>query len=407
MRGDECAKFIVVMHDMKQQLFDYVNSQRQNMLALLEKLVLIQSGSYNKPGVDQVVHRIQDVLTADDIPAREIPQEHYGAILLASSRAAGEKHNILLIGHTDTVFPQNTTFNWWREDYEKAYGPGVIDMKGGLVAGIYALKALKHVGLLDRIPIRFIFNPDEEIGSPCSKDIIAAEARTSAMAFVLECGGLDGQVVTGRKGYIGVKLEAFGKAGHAAFITENKASAIVALARKILALESLNGQFDGVTVNVGRISGGIGSNTVPEYAVADVDIRFSTAAGAEFFEEQRSVLARQTDVPGTSTKIEVIRSRPPMEQSEGNRTLFRMVAEQARELHVPIQEEFRQGVSDANTVALEGVPVLDGLGPIGSLDHSDQEFMITESLFQRTQLLAWSLLEGWQRYQTGTLFPLE
>ncbi|GAK54865.1 peptidase M20 [Candidatus Vecturithrix granuli] len=389
---------------MKQQLFDYINTQRRHMLTLLEKLVLIQSGSYNKPGVDQVVRLIQDVLAADDIAVREIPQENYGAILIASSRAAGEKNNILLIGHTDTVFPQNTNFNWWREDHEKAYGPGVIDMKGGLVTGIYALKALKHVGLLDRIPIRFIFNPDEEIGSPCSRDIIVAEARKSVMAFVLECGGLDGQVVTGRKGYIGVKLEVFGKAGHAAFITENKASAIVALAHKILALEALNGQFDGVTVNVGRISGGIGSNTVPEYAVADVDVRFSTTAGAEFFEKQRSALARQTNVPGTSTRLEMIRSRPPMEQSKGNRALFRMVAEQARELHVPIQEEFRQGVSDANIVALEGTPVLDGLGPIGSLDHSDQEFMITESLFQRTQLLAWSLLEGWQRYQAGTLW---
>ena len=392
---------------MKQQLFDYINSQRQHMLTLLEKLVLIQSGSDNKPGVDQVVRLIQDVLAAADIPAKELPQEHYGNILLASSRATGEKSNILLIGHTDTVFPKDTHFNWWRADHEKAYGPGIIDMKGGLVTGIYALKALQHIGLLDRIPIRFIFNPDEEIGSPCSKDLIVAEARKSAMAFVLECGGLDGQVVTGRKGYIGVKLEAFGKAGHAAFITENKASAIVALARKILALEALNGQFDGVTVNVGRINGGIGSNTVPEYAAADVDVRFSTTAGAEFFEEQRSALARQTDVPGTSTKLEVLRSRLPMEQSDGNRALFRMVAEQAHALHIPIQEEFRQGVSDANTVALEGIPVLDGLGPIGNLDHSDQEFMITESLFQRTQLLAWSLLDGWQRYQAGTLFPPE
>ncbi|MDY0092679.1 MAG: M20 family metallopeptidase [Candidatus Vecturithrix sp.] len=389
---------------MKQQLSDYIGTQRQDMLTLLKELVLVQSGSYNKSGIDRVVRLIHDTLAAADISVITIPQAQYGDILLASSRTAGETNNILLIGHTDTVFPQDTRFNWWREDQEKVYGPGVIDMKGGLVAGIYALKALQYVGLLGRIPIRFIFNPDEEIGSLCSREIIIAEARKSAMAFVLECGGLNGQVVTGRKGYIGVKLEAFGKAGHAAFLIKNKASAIVALAYKILSLEALNGQFDGVTVNVGCISGGIGSNTVPEYAVADVDVRYSTMAGEDFFKTQLVELARQTEIPGTSTTLEVIRSRPPMTQSEGNRALFRMVAEQAHELHIPIQEEFRQGVSDANIVATEGVPVLDGLGPIGGLDHSDQEFMIKESLFQRTHLLAWSLIEGWQRYQAGTLF---
>ncbi len=117
------------------------------------------------------------------------------------------------------------------------------------------------------------------------------------MAFVLECGEkvyLDGQVVTGRKEYIGVKLEAFGKAGHAAFIIKNKASAIVALAHKILSLEALNGRFDGVTVNVGCIGSDIGSNTVPEYAVTDVDVRYSTLAGEDFFKTQLVELARQS-----------------------------------------------------------------------------------------------------------------
>ena len=186
------------------------------MLVLLKRLVLIQSGSYNKNGIDLVVGVIKDVLMEPAIAVQEIPQNVHGNILLASTPAAGDRENILLVGHTDTVFPQDTTFNWWREDQENVYGPGVIDMKGGLVAGIYALKALHAQKLLDDIPLRFIFNPDEEIGSPCSRDLIISEARKSVMAFVLECGGLTGEVVTGRKGRIGVKLEAFGKAGHAA-----------------------------------------------------------------------------------------------------------------------------------------------------------------------------------------------
>ena len=374
------------------------------MLVLLKRLVLIQSGSYNKNGIDLVVGVIKDVLMEPAIAVQEIPQNVHGNILLASTPAAGDRENILLVGHTDTVFPQDTTFNWWREDQENVYGPGVIDMKGGLVAGIYALKALHAQKLLDDIPLRFIFNPDEEIGSPCSRDLIISEARKSVMAFVLECGGLTGEVVTGRKGRIGVKLEAFGKAGHAAFISENKPSAILALAHKIIALEALNNQYHGLTVNVGQISGGIGSNTVPDYACADVDARFINAAGSDFFKERLATITVESVIPGTSVQARVVSSRPPMEQREKNRALFKVAAEQAHELHLPIAEEFRQGVSDANTIALEQTPVIDGLGPIGSFDHSDQEFMIKDSLVQRCQLLTLSILEAWQRYRAGRLF---
>ena len=350
---------------MKQKLIDYLTTHRQEMLSLLRELVLIQSGSYNKAGVDGVVHLIGEVLTESDIEVKIIPQESCGNILIASSPVAGNQDNILLIGHTDTVFPEDTTFNWWREDEEKVYGPGVIDMKGGLVVGIYAFKALKQQGLFTRIPLRFIFNSDEEIGSPFSGDIIASEAKKSALAFVLECGGLSGEVVTGRKGRIGVKLEVFGKAGHAAFITENKASAILALAHKIIALEALNGQFQGFTVNVGQIKGGIGANSIAEYARADVDVRFIDASGTDFFKERFATIVAETDIPGTSARMEILNFRRPMPQTKGNRALFKVVTDQARELKLPIREEFRQGVSDANIVAGEGVPVIDGLGPMG------------------------------------------
>lgn len=389
---------------MKQNLIDYIADHRQEMLTLLKKLVLIQSGSYNKTGLDRVARLIVDMLIESDIEVKEIPQENYGNILIASTPAAGDQDNILLIGHMDTVFPEDTAFNWWREDEENAYGPGVIDMKGGLVAGIYALKALKDQGLLDDIPLRFIFNPDEEIGSPCSQDIIASEARKSAMAFVLECGGLSGEVVTGRKGRIGVRLEVFGKAGHAAFASQDKPSAILALAHKIIALEALNRQVEGLTVNVGQIRGGIGANTVAEYASADVDIRIIDASGADFFRERLAAIVEETIISETFARAEIISSRPPMEQTEKNRSLFRVVADQARKLNLPIQEEFRQGVSDANIVASENIPVIDGLGPIGSQDHSDREFMLKESLIQRCQLVALSIVEAWQRYRTGELF---
>jgi glutamate carboxypeptidase len=224
------------------------------------------------------------------------------------------------------------------------------------------------------------------------------------MAFVLECGGLSGEAVTGRKGRLGIRLEVFGKAGHAAFITRNKASAILALAHKIVALEALNGQREGLTVNVGRIEGGIGANSVAEYARAETDVRFITKAEADFFEERLAEITEDGRIAETSAKAERVSFRPPMEQTGRNRALLRVIASQAEALHLPLKEELRSGVSDANFIAQENISVIDGLGPIGGQDHSDREFMIKESLIQRCQLLALSMIEAWQRYQTGNLF---
>ena len=175
----------------------------------------------------------------------------------------------------DTVFPEDTDFNWYKEDRANSYGPGVADMKGGLVAGIFALKALIARGLLENIPVTFIFNSDEESGSGSSREIIRQEARNSAFAFVLECGGLNGEIATGRKGNLSIKLTVKGRAGHAAFAGPDKGSAILELARKTIEFESLNEPEKGISVNVGIFEGGIGSNTVAENAVANVDFRFT------------------------------------------------------------------------------------------------------------------------------------
>jgi glutamate carboxypeptidase len=389
---------------MQSSIIEYIADHRREMLSLLKILVLIQSGTYNIAGVNNVAQVLGDTFSEMGLDVTTVTPEACGNMLVVSSPAAGSGKNLLLTGHMDTVFPEDTAFNWWREDEKHVYGPGVIDMKGGLVAGIYALKALAHVGMLTAIPVRFVCNSDEEIGSPHSQSLIAAEARQSAMAFVLECGGLSGEVVTGRKGRLGIRLEVFGKAGHAAFITKNKASAILALAHKIVALEALNGQREGLTVNIGRIEGGIGANSVAEYARAETDVRFITEAEADFFEERMAEIAEDGRISETSVRVERVSFRPPMEQVGANRALFGVIANQAGVLHLPLEEELRPGVSDANFIAREKIPVIDGLGPIGGQDHSDREFMIKESLIQRCQLLALSIGEAWQRYQAGNLF---
>jgi glutamate carboxypeptidase len=375
------------------------------MFALLEKMVRIQSGTYNKQGVDQMARLITSAFQSNAVSCQVIEQETFGNHLVV--RSLCEKRfdkQIFLSGHMDTVFPEDTGFNWYKEEGTHCFGPGVIDMKGGLVAGIFALKALDNEKLLTKIPVKFFFNSDEEIGSPSSRDHIQKEARNSAFAFVLETGGRNGEIVTGRKGNLSLELKIKGIAGHAAFAGRDKASAIVELAHKIIAFESLNDLDRGISVNVGKVNGGIGPNTVPEHALARIDFRFTGIADKADLEKSISEIAKKKDIPKTSSHFAILSSRPPMPTSEQNKKLFQAVRETAASIGLSVSEEFRAGVSDANLIAGEHTPVIDGLGPIGAMDHSEDEYMIKASLLQRSVLLACSLIDCWKKYKRGLLF---
>ncbi len=390
---------------MTDGILDFLREREENMFKLLEQMVIVQSGSFNKKGVDDVGKLITEVLRAHDLSVQLIEEKEYGNHLIASSRFVEKtERRILLVGHMDTVFPENTHFRWFKEDEKHVFGPGVVDMKGGLVVGIYAMKALDSLGVLEKIPITFVFNSDEEIGSPSSRQIIESYARKSAFAIVLECGGLEGEVVTGRKGKCNLRLDVKGKAQHSASTTKEKASAVVELSYKNLGLEAMNGLGAGISVNVGKIEGGIGPNTVPEEATALIDVRFSNTHEERLIRNGVQDLIRRAHVTGTRSEVTILSERPPMEQNPANKKLFEIVEAQARHLGIGVKEEFRSGASDANLIAGQKTPVIDGLGPIGDLDHSDREYMLKESLLKRSQLLALSILEGWHLYRSGKLF---
>lgn len=370
----------------------FLKAHEKKMFLLLEKMVCIQSGSRNKKGVDEVSRVIAAVLKNHPLSITFDHQTEVGDHLVVKSRCESSTNGrILLVGHMDTVFPENTEFNWFREDKERVYGPGVADMKGGLVAGIFALKALGAAGLLEKIPITFIFNSDEEIGSKTSRPLIRKAATESKLAFVLEAGGLNGEVVTGRKGSFSTMVKVKGKAGHAAFAGKNKASAILEMAHKTIGFEALNDLDTGITVNVGLVKGGIGPNTVAEDALARVDFRYVNQGDDEKLINRLEAVAAGQNVPGTSTCFDIVTSRPPMPVCKKNVFLFQVVKKAADALGIPINDSFRQGVSDANILADENLPVVDGLGPLGAEDHSDNEYMIKSSLLERTILLANSI----------------
>lgn len=381
-----------------QEIRNFLITRERGMFDLLKRMVEIQSHSYNKPGNDLMMALIASEFENSSLVCTPITQETFGNHLVVRSPAtANFSAQVLLVGHTDTVFPEDSSFKEFREDDQKCYGPGVIDMKGGLTAGIYALKALDASGLLADIPVTFIFNSDEEIGSRTSGELIRQEARKSLFAFVLECGGMKGEIVTARKANLSIRMETFGRAGHAATAVENKSSAILELAHKIIQFESLNDPSRNITVNVGKVIGGIGPNTVADHAEAGIDIRYENPTAREYLEGKIEEIMKTRFIPGVSTQVKVISGRPPMPRCRRNRRLFDMVEEVAMELNMEVKEEFRFGVSDANLIADENIPVLDGLGPIGEEDHSENEYMIKDSLLKRSVLLACAIPACWQK----------
>ncbi len=380
---------------MHQRIAAFLQPLQDEALGLLKRLVEIQSGSRNKAGLDRMADVMAEVL-GDILPdVRTLSFDGYGDMVQASTgQAVAGRKGFLLMGHMDTVFPEDTTFTSYREDDLHCYGPGVYDMKGGLVTGVYALKALGHLGLLGDLPVTFLCNSDEEIGSPASRVWIEEQARDCLAAFVLEGGGLNREVVTGRKGRLGMRLEVQGRAGHAAR-GGPKASAVLELAQKVIALEALNDGSE-ITLNVGRVEGGIGPNTVPEQAEALIDVRFLTPEGQDRVERQVKGIARHATVPGTRSVMTVVAGRPAMPQSGNNRGVFQEARRQARLLGHELIEELRFGVSDANFIAGQGVPVLDGLGPVGDQDHSDREYIRKQSVLERAALVAATLSALWR-----------
>jgi glutamate carboxypeptidase len=375
--------------NINKDISNFLTGHTESMLDLLKRLVVTQSGSRNKPGIDKIGLIIRKEMETMGFSCTLQKESILGDHIIARSpEYAPDKKQILITGHMDTVFPQDTDFNYFKQGEEHCYGPGVADMKGGLVVGVYAIKSLFHTCGLSGLPITFIFNSDEEIGSPGSRKLIQDEAKKSRIAFVLEAGGLKGEIVTGRKGNLSAELKITGEAGHAAFAKKNKASAILELAHKTIAIEKLNEPEKGISANVGTINGGIGPNTIPQHASAKLDFRFLTPNDLDQLTSRIKEICNKTTIPGTSTSLKITSGRPAMPETEETMALFQKIKDMADSINIPVVSELRQGVSDANLIASVGTPVIDGFGPIGAKDHSEDEFIQTDSLLDRSILFA-------------------
>jgi glutamate carboxypeptidase len=311
-----------------------------------------------------------------------------GDVLVVTVEGSGRRR-ILLIGHMDTVFPEGTAQDRpFRVDRERAYGPGVADMKDGLLAGFYAVRCLQELGMDDFSSLTYVCNPDEEIGSPFSGPFIQEEAKTADVCFVLESARQTGAIVSARKGVADLRITVSGKAAHAGVEPHRGRSATLQAAHTTVALHNLNDTWPGVTVNVGVIQGGTRPNVVADRCELHVDIRAPAAGAYDAALDAAEEAARAVHVPDVTVAVDRQSGFPPMEKSEGTARLVERARELASALGFDLRDVSTGGASDANAVSALGVPTLDGLGPIGGAAHSPEEWLDLSSVVPRTALLA-------------------
>jgi len=362
----------------------------------LERLVNIDCGSYTPTGVNEVGRWTADFLggLGATIEIRPDPGARFGDTVVGTFHGRVGGARVLLIGHMDTVFDPGTAAERpFRIVDGTAHGPGVTDMKSGLLAGLYAVKAL--IGELGGLPferLTFIANPDEEIGSPSSVAHIRAAAADVDACLVLECARANGDIVSARKGILDTRLTVHGRAAHAGVEPEKGRSAILEAARLVRELHALNGRWPGVTVNVGKITGGTRPNVVAERCDLEVDVRATTTAGLAEVEAAIRELVATTEIPDTSVEAQVMVSWQPMEKLARSGRLVEHAQAVAGRLGFSVHDTATGGASDANTTSGMGVPSLDGLGPIGGGDHSPSEYLDVDSIVPRTTLVAGLLL---------------
>lgn len=375
------------------QICGWLAEQQPAMLALLEEVVNIDSGSYDKAGVDRVGERFQRFFEAEGLVVRIEPNEAHGnAIHIRLDDSPSNEKPILLMGHRDTVFPKGEAGRRpFKIENGRAYGPGVVDMKGGLVLNAFVLAAFKRFGG-HPAPLAGLITSDEEIASPACRPIIERTARDARCVFNSEPGRPTGNVVTGRKGGVFMRMEVFGKAAHSGGNFEKGISAIGEIAHKIVKLHALTDLKRGITLNVGLVSGGQSVNTTAPHAEGRIDLRYVKPADRAWALDAINGIVDTATVAGTTARLEVLGEFVPLNATPASADLFAAYAAAAGDVGLAIEGEFAGGCADSGFTAAVGCPTICAVGPVGGNAHTPEEYLEVASFVPRAQAMALAIL---------------
>jgi glutamate carboxypeptidase len=370
-----------------------VANRQSQMLKMLGELVRLESPTEDPAAVNRCVTLLEGWIKASGGKSRRSQQKAAGDLLMGRFgpvRSAAKP--LMLLGHLDTVWPLGTLKKMpFRVGEGRAWGPGVLDMKAGVVMALSALSILQETGQLSR-PVMLLLNSDEETGSEHSRALTESLAKRCGAVFVLEpAQGVPGAYKTARKGVANYRLQVHGVAAHSGVDFGQGHSAVLELGRQIERASAFTNPARGITVNAGVIGGGTRSNVVPAEAWAEFDVRIAKAVDAQRIDRRFRTL-RPVD---RQCRLEVSGglNRPPMERTAGTVTLFRRAATMAAGLGFQLQEAATGGGSDGNFTSALGIPTLDGMGAVGEGAHARHESILLDALVPRTALLA-SMIGG-------------
>jgi glutamate carboxypeptidase len=362
------------------------------MMSLLKKLVEIESPTYEKAAVNRLGAAVAREASKLGAAIEIIPKKTVGDQVIA--RWGSGRGGFLLVGHIDTVFPLGTLDAMpFYEEGDKIFGPGVLDMKAGIVIMLQAIAILQKAGSMPKRPITMFFNTDEETGSYLSRELVKKLAKDIALALVFEPSeNLDGSLHTWRKGTGKFHIKVQGRAAHSGGAHQKGLNAIEELSYQIVKVQGLTNYDKGTTINIGSIQGGRAINIVPAYAEADGDIRVIEVD--EYKRVEKVIRNLKPVIKEALIGTECILNRPPMPYNELMDTTFKKAQKIAAEEGVNIIAGGSGSASDANFVAEMGIPVLDGMGGVGEGFHSESEYILTQSILDRLELTT-LLLRDW------------
>jgi len=364
------------------------------MIGGIQRWVEIESPTSDIAAVNRMIDQVQSDVAGLPVKVERVRGTNgFGDNLIVRNDAAGDGAGILLLSHIDTVHPIGTLSGPlpFRRDGDKLYGPGLFDMKGGAYLALEAFRQVAQAASA-KLPVTYLFTPDEEVGSPTSRRLIESEARRARYVLVTEPARDGGKIVTSRKGVGRFEMKATGIPAHSGARHQDGRSAIKEMARQVLAIEAMTDYARGVTTTVGVITGGTAPNVIPQHCRITVDLRVrDEAAGAEF---EAKILGLEPFDPGVKLEVTGGMNRPPFEKTTAIDVLFRHAQAVARGIGFDLQHtEMTGGGSDGNFTAALGVPTLDGLGIDGA--HTEWEHGLISSIEPRTLLMR-GLLETLQ-----------
>ena len=373
----------------RELILNHLHENHEDLIGSLQELVLAESPSTNSHSQRKILRILSNYLAQLDYKTSLVPGNNTGGFLYARPQNRLRNKPVqLLIGHCDTVWPLDTLREMPVQiEDNKMSGPGIYDMKAGLVQMLYALQTLDQLGIDCPVAPVIVINSDEEIGSKESKQMIRRLARIADRALVMEPSlGLTGKLKTARKGVGRFTIVIQGKAAHAGLDPGKGASAIAELSHIIQKLFAMNDPEKGISVNVGMIEGGIRPNVVAPASKAVIDVRVPTHEDAMQIEHQ--IKSLKPNDPEVQLEIEGQFGRPPMEPTPENRKLWKLAQQAGEHLGLQVEEATAGGGSDGNTTS-QYTATLDGLGAVGDGAHAQHEFVFTDKLLERTALLTY------------------